>query len=807
MSLRRWCLALNVKALHRDTSFDFSPSDYFSLRNDTGNYHTGDITLRWRVSGQSEWNDVDTAAQRPNNPISSRANGSLLHSDFTNVFPQAAQHVSIVRDWKTDRKGNLQLYATLANTGRQTIEIGAFGFPLEFNNIFTNRTATDTTNKCVLVDPYIGLDAGYGSQLEAWRFLTEESGNTYYQSQVYEGNYAWQTHSLAYAENEWNATNPWNHGTSAFIHPGQSTTFALTFSPTQNVYDIESAVASLGLPVAIGIPGYVLPTDLVGKLFLQASAPVRSISVSPSGMLRFTPTKASNGAWKAYNVAASGYGRAAATITYDNGLRQTVHYYVISPITDTANRLSSFMFDEQWFADKSDPFNRAPSVIAYDCQADHQILQEQRAWIAGLSDEETHVHPVPAEVAKLEEMANEVVWGWLQDRNNDSGQPEYGVKRSVFFYDPSHVPGYTYDPSIDWTTWGILGQSRRVRSVYWGLYGAERANPGILKTQSRTWYLEKAYRTALASQALYPNGTAVTSYSDVGLIGETIWKGILDALYAEGMTDYANQLKQSMQARQAVWTGQDDPFGNEMAWDSTGQEGVYVWSKYFGDTATVTKTLNSIRGYMPTVAHWGYNGNARRYWDFEYGGKIEQIERMIHHYGSSLNALPVLGAYENNPQPSTIAALYDLRIGYGGNMGPLTNINAAGCPSTAFHSYADLMQWDGYTGDYGPNYNGHIIGATTYVVQHPDFGWLSFGGNLEQRGSVLSVTPKDTVRRRVYVAPEGLLVEFDAAEITDITYDTVSHSITRPLFAQGTVTKVVFRDVFHFPAVGSLAAN
>ena len=28
------------------------------------------------------------------------------------------------------------------------------------NNIFTNRTAEETTAKCVLVDPYIGLDVG-----------------------------------------------------------------------------------------------------------------------------------------------------------------------------------------------------------------------------------------------------------------------------------------------------------------------------------------------------------------------------------------------------------------------------------------------------------------------------------------------------------------------------------------------------------------------------------------------------------------------------------------------------------------------
>lgn len=28
------------------------------------------------------------------------------------------------------------------------------------------------------------------------------------------------------------------------------------------------------------------------------------------------------------------------------------------------------------------------------------------------------------------------------------------------------------------------------------------------------------------------------------------------------------------------------------------------------------KTIDTIFGYMPAISHWGWNGNARRYWDF-----------------------------------------------------------------------------------------------------------------------------------------------------------------------------------------------
>ena len=47
----------------------------------------------------------------------------------------------------------------------------------------------------------------------------------------------------------------------------------------------------------------------------------------------------------------------------------------------------------------------------------------------------------------------------------------------------------------------------------------------------------------------------------------------------------------------------------------SGFEVADVDGRYFGFNATATKTLNTVLGYDPTVPHWGWNGNARRYWD------------------------------------------------------------------------------------------------------------------------------------------------------------------------------------------------
>jgi hypothetical protein len=215
-----------------------------------------------------------------------------------------------------------------------------------------------------------------------------------------------------------------------------------------------------------------------------------------------------------------------------------------------------------------------------------------------------------------------------------------------------------------------------------------------------------------------------------------------------------------MRARADLWKEQAYPFGSEMPWDSTGQEEVYAWTKYFGYREKAQVTLDAILAYDPTIPSWGYNGSARRYWDFLYAGYpglTSRVERQLHHYGSGLNAIPVLSEYRDHPEDFHL-----LRIAYGGTLGALTNIDEEGFASAAFHAFPSTMRFDYYSGDYGPNFFGHAFNTATYIVNHPDFGWQAFGGNLRIAGSRVSVTPLDSFRMRVYVAPSGLWLTLDA---------------------------------------------
>lgn len=151
---------------------------------------------------------------------------------------------------------------------------------------------------------------------------------------------------------------------------------------------------------------------------------------------------------------------------------------------------------------------------------------------------------------------------------------------------------------------------------------------------------------------------------------------------------------------------------------------------------------------------------------------MQRIERQIHHYGSGLNALPLISAFESSPTD-----LFLLRLGFAGLSGPLSNIDQGGFAAASFHSFADTLKWDGYSGDYGPNFSGHTMGMGTFLVKHPDFGWQAMGGNVISTTPTVQVQVRDSVRRRVFIAPLAALLTLDAGAFSTIAYNPTARTV------------------------------
>ncbi|QDW28155.1 hypothetical protein FFJ24_006395 [Pedobacter sp. KBS0701] len=779
--------------------FDFVPSDSLKVRSSDGLYHLGDINLKLRYIGEEAWKSYSTAMKR--SPVKNIVPGKnvLAAADLAPTLP-ADIPLQVKRIWEM-LNGKLVLRFELKNKTDKNLEIGALGIPMIFDNILEGRTLEQTHAKNVFYDPYIGKDAGY---LQVTRLsghapslLVAPLGHTPFEAYnplnddrtprgiAFEGFYEWMVYSKAYAENEWKNAEQWNTPTSIFLKPGESRSYALQFILSGTAKDIESKLIENKRPVAISVPGYVLPKDVEGKLFINYAKKIKTIQVQPENALKIVASGSTKNGWKSYAVKGNTWGRARLSITYEDGLEQSINYKVIEAESDVIAAYGNFLTTKQWFNQADPVFNRNPSVITYDNEKQQQVIQDNRAWISGLSDEggagswlgaimKQLVQPKKEEVDKLKQFVDSVMFGRIQLKN---GPQKYGVKKSLFYYAPDSLPKDTYDAKINFKTWSAwpkkeadnLGRSYNyphVAAAHWVMYRLARNYSGLIEEQSWKQHLIDAAETGMAMVNIAPY------YAQFGQMEGTVFYLILNDLKNEGLTDEAARLENEMKKRANHWRSLQYPFGSEMPWDSTGQEEVYVWSSYFGYQDKANVTLDAILAYMPVVPHWAYNGNARRYWDFLYGGKLSRIERMIHHYGSALNAIPVLMDYRKNP-----GDFYLLRAGYGGLLGSISNITQEGFAPAAFHAYPSTLKNDGITGDYGSGFFGYAVNTSSYILQHPEFGWLSFGGNLEKKGNVINVKLTTAAKSSVYIAPVGLWISLDAGTIDEVDYNTVNGEI------------------------------
>lgn len=800
-----------------EPAFDFVPGDRAAQRSGDGYVQIGDLHLRLRTPGGA-WRDFSSARHRV--PVRALpARGTVMASaDMTATMGQDFP-LTVERAWLRER-GAPVLRFTLINRGSTPVEIGGLGMPMVFDNIITDRTLEQAHAKASFVDPYIGNDAGYlqvtrlngkgpallvlpddRTPLEQYRIIHDAKraspGDLFTdrtpRQQTFEGFYDWMVASGGMND----AGQPWNPATRFMLAPGARRSIGVRLVIAPSIRGIEGTLQAERRPLAIGLPGYVVPTDSPADLFVRAAQAVRRIDVTPADALTLTKVAGPAG-WQRWRVAGRGWGRARVAITYADGSVQSVHYYVTKPLDAVSRDLGRFATTRQWFDDAADPFHRAPAILTYDRDENRIVTQDQRVWIAGMSDEggagawvaatiKQLDHPDAGEIAKLERMVDETVLGKLQVAGG-------GVRKSLFYYDPKSFGGY-YDKAIDWSTWASwerkqaddLGRSYNYPHVaigHWVLYRLARHHAGLVTRHDWRFHLDNAYRTTTAMMRDAPH------YAQFGQMEGEVFLEILTDLKREGMTAQATEVEALMKARADHWRTLAYPFGSEMAWDSTGQPEVYAWMQHFGHPREAAVTREVILGYDPTVPHWGYNGNARRYWDFLYGGKVKRIERQLHHYGSALNAVPLFDAYRRDP-----ADLHLLRVAYGGFMGGITNIDRDGFASAAFHSEPDLMRWDAYSGDYGMGYFGHAYAAATYLVKDATFGWLGFGGAVREDGEVIEVIPHDGARTRLFVAPAGQWITLAAGTIAKARWLPATRRIELTLDPATTTTPAAHLSV------------
>ena len=117
--------------------------------------------------------------------------------------------------------------------------------------------------------------------------------------------------------------------------------------------------------------------DLSAQLFIKSKHKITSVEVEPTAAITIRETQATTTGWKHYALAGHKWGRARVLLSYDDGSKQSINYYVIKPSVQAVSDLGNFLLTKQWFVDADDPFHRSPSVMSYDRETNSIVTPGQ----------------------------------------------------------------------------------------------------------------------------------------------------------------------------------------------------------------------------------------------------------------------------------------------------------------------------------------------------------------------------------------------------------------------------------------------
>ena len=419
--------------------------------------------------------------------------------------------------------------------------------------------------------------------------------------------------------------------------------------------------------------------------------------------------------------------------------------------------------------------------------------------------------PDQREIESLEYYIKNFVWGGLQRRDDE--QPyAYGIYGTPNWYinrDSTRRRVYAEQLANGATAIRDLNKEHVWRSydyphvvmMYFHMYQIAKRYPEMSKYLDAAGYLNRAWETARAFYTypyqLYPSYYETYKW---GLYNELVVLELIDALRAEGFPDRAAWLTAEWEKKTKYFVYDDQyPFRSEYAFDRTAFESSYAFAKY-GATHEMKPDTNL--WFDIKLQKWYSHPSVKR--EDSRAFMDRQLASGLVVRGWLNPAYYTLGA---DPGVSYMAAMggwgvldfalnfapnpYEwLQLGYASYLSSWSLVNtgraetnygfwfpgkendgAAGwqfMSSKAGNAWMGSSYPGGVTVPRGPwHYDGEIdLGfgaalrmAATIVTRDPTFGWLAYGGVLQENVNALDVTPRDGLRRRFYVMiPDGVNV-------------------------------------------------
>jgi len=422
------------------------------------------------------------------------------------------------------------------------------------------------------------------------------------------------------------------------------------------------------------------------------------------------------------------------------------------------------------------------------------------------------IFPDQAEIESLEYHLEHFVWGGLQRKDDERPYP-YGIYGTPNWYvnrDPGRRKAYAQKLANPTAALRDLNKEHVWRSydyphivmLYFHMYQIAKMYPGKSKYLDAAGYLNRAWETARAFYT-YPYEIYPTYYETYkwGLYNELIVLELIDALESEGFPNQAGWLRQEWEKKTKYFVYDDEyPFRSEYAFDRTAFESSYAFAKY-GATHDMQPDRNL--WFDLKLKKWYSHPSVRRedsraFMDRQLASGLAVrgwINPAYYTLGADrgVSYMAAMGGWSVLDYALNFAPRpFDwLQLGYASYLSSWSLMNT-GTPETNYGFWYPGPENDGaagwqfmsskvgsawmgssypggvmvprgpwrYDGEIDLGYGGALRMAATIVTKDPIFGWFAYGGALAENGELLSVSPRDGLRRRLHVVIPDVALPF-----------------------------------------------
>jgi hypothetical protein len=555
--------------------------------------------------------------------------------------------------------------------------------------------------------------------------------------------HSWATRNLR----GWNK-NPWINGhTSLVLQPGEKWSCQLRFAFVDSYDAIREELYSAGNLGIRVIPAMVVQEDTDAYVEVKAKSDVDKIDFLSDNIT--VKEKKRTGDKTLLTLSFKGRGQKSLKLRY--GSRWTnVHFYCVEDIAQLLKTRANFIVEREFYENPTDPYHRNHLFLPFDHRIGSTFLDSDEVSEVGGSDaefgfseplflaEKNIYYPSPKEVATLETYVADCLFKYIQD-------PEtYDVRASLYWK-------LRY-PSSPWSHWNEERANATYRAynyahvanIYHALYRIGKLYDLLTRKSARD-YLKMAFHTSVHMFRTDPWG-------HVGVMGGANSLNIMEDLGREGLQAERGELFDEIGKCNQVFLKDPYPYSSEYPVDTTAQEQVYFFTRYFGNTDKNLRTLQVMRALR---------GGNQPVW-FQCGN--DNKGDLTCWYTESTNGWVLLRAFEDAGDLDTLIK------GFAGVMSVAVDLLPDGMCFAHFLSTPGIFDFTPpRTLDGGIAQFGFLKAAKAYVIQDDSFGLIGCGCRVESSTTEIRVYPQDGLRKRLRFVPQKIDLEVAQGEIDRAT--------------------------------------